>query len=160
MSIDDDSYFELMMNNCWKMNDAYTGTKKGWSDKEDSGKKGGKTLQDNYASKKPDTSVHDKLKNKSNQSNIFHRDEPGQTVDAKPKVEKKNQNKSNIFHRDEPEAQSEKQTPRNIEKETPRKQEKKVEEDKEDQEEQNRGSNLNKSDEALLEKFREKINQR
>lgn len=33
MSIDDDKYFELMMNNCWRMNDntTYNNNKKGWS---------------------------------------------------------------------------------------------------------------------------------
>jgi Ca2+-binding EF-hand superfamily protein len=37
MSIDDDKYFELMMNNCWRMNDHTTGNneKKGWSNKEE-----------------------------------------------------------------------------------------------------------------------------
>lgn len=41
MSIDDDKYFELMMNNCWRMNEHTTGNneKKGWSNKEESPKK-------------------------------------------------------------------------------------------------------------------------
>jgi Ca2+-binding EF-hand superfamily protein len=38
MSIDDDKYFELMMNNCWRMNEHTTGNnaKKGWSNKDES----------------------------------------------------------------------------------------------------------------------------
>ncbi|MCQ2816671.1 MAG: EF-hand domain-containing protein, partial [archaeon] len=37
MSIDDDAYFELMMNNCWRMgnNTTYNNEKKGWSNKEE-----------------------------------------------------------------------------------------------------------------------------
>lgn len=36
MSIDDDPYFELMMNNCWRMNNntTYNNEKKGWSNKD------------------------------------------------------------------------------------------------------------------------------
>lgn len=38
MSIDDDAYFELMMNNCWRMNEHTTGNneKRGWSNKDES----------------------------------------------------------------------------------------------------------------------------
>lgn len=38
MSIDDDAYFEVMMNNCWRMNDHTTGNneKRGWSNKDES----------------------------------------------------------------------------------------------------------------------------
>lgn len=38
MSIDDDAYFELMMNNCWRMNTntTYNNNKRGWSNKEES----------------------------------------------------------------------------------------------------------------------------
>ncbi len=38
MSIDDDAYFELMMNNCWRMNNntTYNNEKKGWTNKEES----------------------------------------------------------------------------------------------------------------------------
>jgi hypothetical protein len=41
MSIDDDKYFELMMNNCWKINEntTYNNNKKGWSNKEESSSK-------------------------------------------------------------------------------------------------------------------------
>ena len=41
MSIDDDKYFELMMNNCWKMNSntTYNNNKKGWANKEESSNK-------------------------------------------------------------------------------------------------------------------------
>jgi len=37
MSIDDDAYFELMMNNCWKMNNntTYNNNKRGWSNKDE-----------------------------------------------------------------------------------------------------------------------------
>ena len=43
MSIDRDDYFELMMNNCWKLNEkpSYEG-KAAWTDKNDSGNTGGK----------------------------------------------------------------------------------------------------------------------
>jgi len=56
MSIDDDAYFELMMNNCWRMNNATTklNEKKGWNNKEDSGNNKS-SLQDNY-NKMPQTS--------------------------------------------------------------------------------------------------------
>lgn len=49
MSIDDDKYFELMMNNCWRMNDATTklNEKKGWSDKE-GGEKQQKSVQQSF----------------------------------------------------------------------------------------------------------------
>jgi Ca2+-binding EF-hand superfamily protein len=51
MSIDDDSYFELMMNNCWRMNNATTknNEKKGWSNKEEEVKGNGNNLQQNYS---------------------------------------------------------------------------------------------------------------
>ncbi len=37
MSIDDDAYFELMMNNCWRINNntTYNNEKKGWSNKDE-----------------------------------------------------------------------------------------------------------------------------
>ena len=39
MSIDDDAYFEVMMNNCWRMNNntTYNNNKRGWANKEESG---------------------------------------------------------------------------------------------------------------------------
>merc|ERR1711957_150999 len=48
MSIDDDKYFEVMMNNCWRMNEHTTGNneKKGWSNKDESPKK--KNVAQNY----------------------------------------------------------------------------------------------------------------
>lgn len=47
MSIDDDAYFELMMNNCWKMNSntTYNNDKKGWSNKEESGNNNAKVSE-------------------------------------------------------------------------------------------------------------------
>ena len=57
MSIDDDAYFELMMNNAWRMNDntTYNNEKKGWSNKEQSGKKAqlSDTYNKKFASRKP-----------------------------------------------------------------------------------------------------------
>lgn len=52
MSIDDDKYFELMMNNCWKMNEntTYNNNKKGWSNKEESST--GKNLEQSYKKKR------------------------------------------------------------------------------------------------------------
>lgn len=51
MSIDDDKYFELMMNNCWKMgnNTTSNNNKKGWSNKEESGNK---NVQESYQKKR------------------------------------------------------------------------------------------------------------
>jgi Ca2+-binding EF-hand superfamily protein len=42
MSIDDDKYFELMMNNCWRMNEntTYNNNKKGWSSTQEETKRG------------------------------------------------------------------------------------------------------------------------
>jgi len=53
MSIDDDKYFELMMNNCWKMNSntTYNNNKKGWSNKEESGK-ASSSVSDSYQKKR------------------------------------------------------------------------------------------------------------
>jgi len=41
MSVDDDKYFELMMNNCWRINEHTTGKNetKGWSNKDESSTK-------------------------------------------------------------------------------------------------------------------------
>jgi Ca2+-binding EF-hand superfamily protein len=78
MSIDDDAYFELMMNNCWKMNNASTkmNDKKGWSDKNDnSGSKSKNTVQENYNAKQQPQS-RGQLSAKNNTSNIFSGDEP------------------------------------------------------------------------------------
>jgi Ca2+-binding EF-hand superfamily protein len=52
MSIDDDKYFELMMNNCWKINEntTYNNNKKGWSNKEESGSKS--NVSDAYQKKR------------------------------------------------------------------------------------------------------------
>ena len=52
MSIDDDAYFELMMNNCWRMNSntTYNNEKKGWSNKEESGNNNA-NVQDSYKKK-------------------------------------------------------------------------------------------------------------
>ena len=52
MSIDDDAYFELMMNNCWKMNKntTYNNNKKGWSNKDEEGKNN-RNVQDAYQQK-------------------------------------------------------------------------------------------------------------
>jgi len=50
MSIDDDPYFELMMNNCWRMNKntTYNNNKRGWSNKEESGNSNQRNVQDAY----------------------------------------------------------------------------------------------------------------
>ncbi len=52
MSIDDDAYFELMMNNCWRMNSntTYNNEKKGWSNKEENSKQG--NVQQSYQQKR------------------------------------------------------------------------------------------------------------
>lgn len=49
MSIDDDAYFELMMNNCWRMNEhtTYNNNKRGWSNKEEEPTYSAK-VQDSY----------------------------------------------------------------------------------------------------------------
>lgn len=71
MSIDDDAYFELMMNNCWKMNNATTklNDKKGWSNKEEGAKKDN-NLQQSYNTR-PQTST--KAANNQQKSNIFNK---------------------------------------------------------------------------------------
>ncbi len=53
MSIDDDAYFEVMMNNCWRMNKntTYNNEKKGWSNKEENSNG---NLQQAYVNKKRD----------------------------------------------------------------------------------------------------------
>ena len=53
MSIDLDSYFELMMNNCWKMNSntTYNNDKKGWANKEESANNNANNVQDAYKEK-------------------------------------------------------------------------------------------------------------
>ncbi len=50
MSIDDDAYFELMMNNCWRMNSNTTSNnnRRGWSNKEESGSSNQKNVQEAY----------------------------------------------------------------------------------------------------------------
>ncbi len=75
MSIDDDAYFEVMMNNCWKMNDNTTkfNEKKGWNN-EDTGNKNQKTLKQSYDSK-PQTSQKHNLRNQQ-KSNIFNIESP------------------------------------------------------------------------------------
>lgn len=56
MSIDDDKYFELMMNNCWRINSHTTGNneKKGWNNKEEESNKKvyGSKIQDSYQEKR------------------------------------------------------------------------------------------------------------
>lgn len=53
MSIDDDAYFELMMNNCWRMNNntTYNNNVKGWSNKSDDVNTYKTSLQDTYQKK-------------------------------------------------------------------------------------------------------------
>ncbi len=53
MSIDDDAYFELMMNNCWMMNNVSTklNEKKGWNDKNEG--QSNRNLQERYQSSRP-----------------------------------------------------------------------------------------------------------
>lgn len=53
MSIDDDTYFEVMMNNCWKMNQntTYNNNKRGWSNKEEESSSYSNKLQESYQKK-------------------------------------------------------------------------------------------------------------
>lgn len=51
-SIDNDQYFELMINNSWKINEGDRSHGKGWSNAEDTGNKG-KNVQDSYNQKNP-----------------------------------------------------------------------------------------------------------
>lgn len=56
MSIDDDAYFELMMNNAWRMNEntTYNNEKKGWSNKEEgTQKKVSENFKEKFPNKKP-----------------------------------------------------------------------------------------------------------
>lgn len=60
MSIDDDAYFELLMNNCWGLGENTTSNnnKKGWSNKYDEGEPGNndrldKRYQDKFGDRRP-----------------------------------------------------------------------------------------------------------
>ena len=63
MSIDKDEYFELMMNNAWKMNSHTTGknNKKGWSNKEKEGTKLNQAYNKQFPSKEQEL-LFDKLR--------------------------------------------------------------------------------------------------
>jgi hypothetical protein len=60
-SVDNDQYFELMITNAWKINEADKKYQKGWA-AEDSGK-GGKNVQQQYGSR-PQTSSNGKSSSK------------------------------------------------------------------------------------------------
>jgi Ca2+-binding EF-hand superfamily protein len=73
MSIDDDAYFELMMNNCWRMNTntTYNNEKKGWNNKEEESGNKKNNLQENYGNKfskneTPKKSNHNNYQDNSN----------------------------------------------------------------------------------------------
>ena len=55
MSIDDDAYFELLLNNAWKMglNTTYNNDKKGWNKKEDNEQNLGERYQEKYGDRRP-----------------------------------------------------------------------------------------------------------
>ena len=67
MSIDDDKYFELMMNNCWKMNTntTYNNSKQGWSNKEEENK----NVQDAYQKKRDQILGNNNTNNANNANN-------------------------------------------------------------------------------------------
>ena len=75
MSIDDDPYFELMMNNCWRMNNntTYNNEKKGWSNKDENGNKG--NVQQGYQQRRGQQS-----------SNIFNNDNEKNNKEKGPAV--------------------------------------------------------------------------
>ena len=50
-SIDNDQYFELMINNAWKLNEGDRNVNKGWSNKEEGGAKG--NVQQAYTQNRP-----------------------------------------------------------------------------------------------------------
>jgi Ca2+-binding EF-hand superfamily protein len=81
MSIDDDAYFELMMNNCWRINSHTTGNneKKGWSNKEESDNKQ-KNVQENYGRK---------FVSKNNESNN-NNDSPKKSTGKQPQQQNNN----------------------------------------------------------------------
>lgn len=65
MSIDDDAYFELMMNNAWRMNEntTYNNEKKGWSNKEEgTPKKVSENYKEKFQIKKTSTPQKQKSK--------------------------------------------------------------------------------------------------
>jgi len=111
MSIDDDAYFELMMNNCWKINNASTKLNDKKGDMVTSESTNQKSLQDNYQAKqnRPDTS--NKGRGQNNRSDIFHttnvpekrggRQEPEVSLDSAHDQLKNKNTKSDIFHRAE-----------------------------------------------------------
>jgi Ca2+-binding EF-hand superfamily protein len=88
MSIDDDPYFEHMMNNCWRMNNNTTSNneKKGWSNKEESSSNNnnrGNNLQENYGKK------FDKNESPKKSSNKYSsHEEKSNPVSDNPVVEK------------------------------------------------------------------------
>mmetsp|Transcript_22350 Transcript_22350/g.16819 ORF Transcript_22350/g.16819 Transcript_22350/m.16819 type:complete len:97 (-) Transcript_22350:1567-1857(-) len=54
-SIDSDQYFELMINNAWKMNEADRSYGKGWSNKEEQPQ--GKSLQSSHAARQTTNNI-------------------------------------------------------------------------------------------------------
>lgn len=76
MSIDDDAYFELMMNNCWRMNNntTYNNNKKGWSNKEESSSGNQRNVQEAYQQKqersRPVTAKQENPQQQSSQANF------------------------------------------------------------------------------------------
>ena len=90
MSIDSDEYFELMMNNCWRLEGATTkkNEKKGWNNKEEEGQNQNSSPQKNYAKREAQSAPFDNSDGKNNK-------------DAKANGKKcVNKNTSNIFNID------------------------------------------------------------
>ena len=78
MSIDDDNYFETLMNNAWRMGDHTTGNneKKGWSNKNEGSEAKGNnepSLRDNYKSKFGDKRPGE-FKNKNDNNKLNNND--------------------------------------------------------------------------------------
>ena len=69
MSVDDDAYFELMMNNCWRMNinTTYNNNLKGWSNKNED-KTNVRNMQENF--QRRNISVQNNANNNNNYQNM------------------------------------------------------------------------------------------
>lgn len=82
MSIDDDAYFELMMNNCWKINNASTinNDKKGWSNKDETDNKKvySSKVQDAYQEKRKQVLKESPEKGNSKSNN--NNDQPSENT--------------------------------------------------------------------------------
>lgn len=67
MTIDDDAYFELLMNNAWNMglNTTYNNDKKGWNQNDDNGQNLSEKYQEKFGDKRPGQNKEDEEREKN-----------------------------------------------------------------------------------------------